>query len=82
MEVIAAKITTKGQVTIPKKIRDALGSDVVEFEVLDGGVTLRPVKSVAGGLSDYAKEYVPLEKVRETVWKGVADDRVDKKNDG
>ena len=49
-----AKVTSKGQVTIPKEIRDILDSDVVEFEVEDKRVILRPVKRVAGKLSSYA----------------------------
>lgn len=40
-----AKITSKGQVTIPRDIRRALHvehGDTVIFEVTDGGVRLRP----------------------------------------
>ena len=48
-----AKVTSKGQVTIPKEIRDILGSEVVEFEVEDERVVLRPVRRVAGKLSSY-----------------------------
>ena len=38
------RVTTKGQVTIPKEIRDALGiepGDEIVFEERDGGYTLR-----------------------------------------
>jgi AbrB family looped-hinge helix DNA binding protein len=48
-----AKVTSKGQVTIPKEIRDILDSEVVEFEVENEKVVLRPVKRVAGRLSSY-----------------------------
>ena len=48
-----AKVTSKGQVTIPKEIRDILDSEVVEFEVENGRVVLRPVKRVAGKLRSY-----------------------------
>jgi AbrB family looped-hinge helix DNA binding protein len=48
-----AKVTSKGQVTIPKEIRDLLDSDIVEFEVENERVVLRPVKRVAGKLSSY-----------------------------
>ncbi|MDX1661750.1 MAG: AbrB/MazE/SpoVT family DNA-binding domain-containing protein [Gemmatimonadota bacterium] len=40
------KVTTKGQVTIPKALRDRLGirpGDEVEFEIRDGHATLRRV---------------------------------------
>jgi AbrB family looped-hinge helix DNA binding protein len=49
-----AKVTSKGQVTIPKEIRDILNSEVVEFEVENERVVLRPVKRVAGKLRPYA----------------------------
>lgn len=43
-----AVVTSKGQVTIPKPVREAVGireSDLIEFEVRRGEVVLRP----AGG---------------------------------
>jgi len=54
------KVTTKGQVTIPKEIRERLGiepGDEIEFEETDDGYVLR--KSV---------DENPFEK-----WRGVAD---------
>ena len=41
-------VTSKGQVTIPKPIRDLLGirpHDKVDFVVRDGAVLLRPVRT-------------------------------------
>jgi AbrB family looped-hinge helix DNA binding protein len=41
-----ARITSKGQMTIPKRVRDAANlasGDVVLFEVEDGRVTMRKV---------------------------------------
>ena len=75
----AVKITSKGQVTIPKEIRDLLNTDVVEFELIEGNVVIKPVKSVGGSLSKYARKYVPLERIRDKVWEDVAGDRVSKK---
>jgi AbrB family looped-hinge helix DNA binding protein len=48
-----AKVTSKGQVTIPKEIRDILDSELVEFEVENERVVLRPIKRVAGKLSSF-----------------------------
>ena len=48
-----AKVTSKGQVTIPKEIRELLDSDVLEFEVENERVILRPTKRVAGKLRSY-----------------------------
>ncbi|MDP2754659.1 MAG: AbrB/MazE/SpoVT family DNA-binding domain-containing protein [Nitrospirota bacterium] len=75
----AVKITRKGQVTIPKEIRDLLGSDIVEFELTDGNIVVKPVKSVAGSLHGYAKKYVPLGYIRDKVWERAVRDRVSKK---
>lgn len=75
----AVKITSKGQVTIPKEIRNFLGSDIVEFELVEGNVLVRPVKSVGGSLKKYAKKHIPLEEVRNTVWEQVAHERTGKK---
>jgi AbrB family looped-hinge helix DNA binding protein len=75
----AVKITSKGQVTIPKEIRNFLGSDIVEFELMEGSVVVKPVKSVGGSLKKYAKAPMPLEKIRETVWEQVAHERARKK---
>jgi len=46
-DVVRARVTSKGQVTLPKAIRDALGlaeSSIVEFALTDGGALLTPVK--------------------------------------
>lgn len=45
MTAARAVVTSKGQVTIPKPVREALGireSDPVEFEVRGGEAVLRP----------------------------------------
>ena len=72
---ISSKITGKGQITVPKEIRKILNSNIVEFEIAGDTVLLKPVKSVAGGLSKYAKRHVPLSEVRESVWEEVAKDK-------
>lgn len=44
-----ARITSKGQITVPRDIRRALGvrpGDRLLFEVEGGGVRVRPVRSV------------------------------------
>lgn len=71
----AAKISSKGQVTLPRQVRQALGSNIVEFDIVDQKVVLMPVKSVAGSLSQYAAGETPLAEVREKVWQEVADAR-------
>mgnify|MGYP003338723609 CR=1 FL=1 len=54
----AITITSKGQATIPKQIRDLLGvkpRGKITFEVRDGEVVLRALGNPAGMLSAYAR---------------------------
>jgi len=75
---LTAKITSKGQVTIPKKVRDVLESNTVEFIISEDSVIVKPVKSVGGALAKYATKHVPMREVRKKVWKEVADERAKK----
>ena len=60
---MAATITSKGQVTIPKRVRDQLGlkaGSKVEFVMVKGHAVLEPVgargaDALAGSLRAYAK---------------------------
>jgi AbrB family looped-hinge helix DNA binding protein len=79
---VTAKITRKGQVTIPREIRKTLESDVVEFSVIKGEIVLRPVKSVAGSLSAYKKRGPKgFQKQRETAWTAIVQEEYGKKVD-
>lgn len=71
---ITAKVTAKGQITLPRSARQALGSDVVEIEIEQGRVLLRPVRSQAGALHEFAGGDKPLSEIREEVWGEVARD--------
>lgn len=72
----SAKITAKGQVTIPKHIRNILKSDVIRFYVEEGRVGIEPVKDVAGVLSKYAREKnYSFAEEREIAWKSVMEDK-------
>jgi len=73
MEALA-KITSKGQVTIPKKIRELLGTKVVRFRVVEGKVILEPVRDLGGVFRKYARKTFSFEEERERAWKKVADE--------
>ena len=70
-----AKITKKGQVTIPKPIRKKLKIEkdgAVLFLIEDNEIKLKGVPKVqseqlAGSLKKYAKEYVSLKKIRNKI---------------
>ncbi len=70
---VTATITLKGQITLPKEVRKALGSNTVEIKVEGETVVLMPIRSVAGALGNYAGEKAPFDEVREKVWEEVAD---------
>jgi AbrB family looped-hinge helix DNA binding protein len=76
-----AKITKKGQVTIPLKVRKKLNSEIIEFAVIEDQVIIRPVKSVAGSLKEYAKrDSLPFKEAREKAWAEVVEEHYGKKD--
>ncbi len=73
-----AKITSKGQITIPRAIRETLKSDVVEFQLAEDKVVLKAVRSVGGALRTYSKGPAAFSEVREKVWGEVVDEKTKK----
>jgi antitoxin PrlF len=63
---MATTLTSKGQVTIPKRVREGMGlkpGSKVEIEMQPGNVaTIRPVRGISK--SDYARR---IDKVRGTL---------------
>lgn len=72
-----ATITTKGQITIPKKVRDDLHlntGDIIEIVIVkDGEAIMRPVtkkvSEVFSKLKDRVKRTVTVEEMNESVRK-------------
>jgi AbrB family looped-hinge helix DNA binding protein len=64
-------ISSKGQITLPKKIRNILSTNTVKLEITDDNkVILLPVKDIGGSLSAYKKDNdLPFQEVREQAWK-------------
>jgi AbrB family looped-hinge helix DNA binding protein len=60
-----AKISSKGQITLPKSVRQRLGSKFVRLISDAEGVRIEPVEDLAGSLKRYAKNYVTVEEARE-----------------
>ncbi len=83
MTTPAVKITSKGQVTIPKEIRDKLKTNTVYFEVENDTVIVKPVRDAAGSLSEYAKSVKPgisMRKIKETAWEEAVREKTRKKS--
>jgi AbrB family looped-hinge helix DNA binding protein len=77
MPIATARISSKGQVTIPKKIRDYLDSETVVFDLRDGIVVLQPVRDAAGALNKYARhaKQDDFKKLREKAWEDALDEK-------
>jgi antitoxin PrlF len=83
MTTAAVKITSKGQVTIPKEIREKLKADSVYFEVEDDTVMVKPVKDAAGSLSEYAgniKPGVSMRQMKDRAWEVAVREKTGKKS--
>ena len=78
--MITARISPKGQITLPKKVRQALAvkpGERVMFQVEADGVLLKPLgpssaEALAGSLCRYAISGVPSHRVRDLVQEAVA----------
>ncbi len=69
-----AKISSKGQITLPKAVRERLGSQFVRLISDDEGVRIEPVRDVGGSLRRYAKTYVTIDEAREGAARAAAGD--------
>ena len=75
-----AKISKKGQITIPKLIREKLKikkNGAILFLVEDNEVKIKGVpdmqwEELSGSLKKYAKGYIPLKKIREKIQDEIA----------
>ena len=63
----AVRVSSKGQITLPKAVRELLGTDIVRVIVRDGHVHIEPVRDAGGILAGYAEKtgYIPIAEARE-----------------
>ena len=83
MAKAAVKITKKGQVTIPKEIRERLKATAVYFEVIGDDVVVRAVRDAAGSLSEYAgnvKTGVSMKQMKDRAWREAVHEKTGKKS--
>jgi len=83
MTTAAVKITRKGQVTIPKEIREKLNANSVYFEVDNDIVLVKPVRDAAGSLNEYAgnvKPGVSMRQMKDRAWKVAVREKTGKKS--
>jgi bifunctional DNA-binding transcriptional regulator/antitoxin component of YhaV-PrlF toxin-antitoxin module len=73
-----ATVTSRGQVTLPRAVREILGnSKSIEFSVDGTVITLQAVPDMSGSLAKYAKgkPEASLSEIRNQVWSKVAHDK-------
>lgn len=83
MTTAAVKLTQKGQVTIPKEIREKLKSNTVYFEVEDDIVMVKPVRDAAGSLSEYAGNVKPgasMKQMKDKAWEAAVREKTSRKS--
>ena len=83
MTTAAVKITRKGQVTIPKEIREKLKANAVYFEVEDDIVMVKPVRDAAGSLREYARNVKPgvsMKQMKDMAWEVAIREKTGKKS--
>jgi AbrB family looped-hinge helix DNA binding protein len=83
MATAAVKITRKGQVTIPKEIREKLKANAVYFEVEDDIVMVKPVRDAAGSLREYARNVKPgvsMKQIKDRAWEVAIREKTSKKS--
>ena len=70
MHISTASITSKGQISLPKKIRDILGTNSVSIKINDAQeIILSPIHDLAGSLSEYKNTAdIPFEEIRQKSW--------------
>jgi len=69
--VKTAKISSKGQITLPRDVRKALGTDHVRIVSEHGAVRIEPVNDVAASLAHYVKKRIPFRVARDKAWETV-----------
>ena len=75
--MLESAITSKGQTTLPKGVRDALAvesGDKVRYAIVDNGVLILPVRSIKRlyGALPYDGPPVTLEEMDEAIAAGAA----------
>ena len=79
----AVKITKKGQITIPKVIRERLKTSTVYFDVVDDTIMMKAVRDVAGSLHEYARNVKPgtsIKQIKEKAWEVAAREKAGRKS--
>lgn len=71
MYISTVTISNKGQIVLPKKIRNVLNSNIISLVINDQNqVLISPVHELGGSLASYSKDVdLTFEEIREQSWK-------------
>lgn len=83
MTTAAVRITKKGQITIPKEIRERLKTSTIYFDVAGDTIMVRAVKDAAGSLHAYAKNVKvgkSMKAIKEKAWEVAVHEKTGKEH--
>jgi bifunctional DNA-binding transcriptional regulator/antitoxin component of YhaV-PrlF toxin-antitoxin module len=69
------KISSKGQITLPKPVQAVLGGNIVRIVVEGDVVRLEPVPDLAGSLKRYATDGISSSEARDLAWTEAVHDK-------
>ncbi|WP_316354183.1 AbrB/MazE/SpoVT family DNA-binding domain-containing protein [Candidatus Trichorickettsia mobilis] len=71
MYVSTVTISSKGQIVLPKKVRNALNTNIISLIINDQNqVLITPIHELGSSLASYSKDTdLSLEEIREKAWK-------------
>jgi len=74
-------IGPRGQITLPKKLRDLFKSDSITIEIIDDKhAIISPVPDIGGIISEFQKiTDLSFEEIREQAWIDSEENRVEQK---
>ena len=71
-----SRISRSGQITLPRTVRAALGTDRVRIILENGQVRIEPSPDPGGSLQRYArKPRIPFKQERDQAWEAVVRDK-------
>lgn len=84
MYISTITISSKGQIVLPKKIRNILGSNTISLLVNDQNqILLTPLNELGGVFSSYCKDTeLSFDEIREKSWQESIEIKTTNSNDG
>lgn len=75
MTTATAKISSKGQITLPAAMRRQLATNRVRLQMKNGTITVTAELDLGGSLAKYARGKPDLQRETEASWQAHADEK-------